>query len=67
MVGSLDVGVLNPSINQKEGPRILSEEVQVGKLLERQRLEPGKIEVLNSKLNFHPAKPIRLQITDQLN
>ena len=45
--------------------RILSEGIQIDRLVQTKAARPSQTDVLNSKLNFHQAKPIRLTTTDQ--
>ena len=47
-------------------PRLISEGIQVERMVRRQKLEPGKVEVLNSKLNFNQARPVRTIIADRI-
>ena len=46
--------------------RILSEGIQVEKTVAQQKQDPGHITVLNSRVNFHQARPIRIQTSDYL-
>ena len=51
---------------QRALPRLLSEGIQVERLVQRKKLEPTLTEVLDSKLNLHQARPVRLKTTDQV-
>ena len=47
-------------------PRIVTEGLQVGKLLHKIQENPTKVNILNSKINFHQVKCIRLVPQDQV-
>ena len=66
-----DLGITNFSMQitaqyKSALPRLISEGIQVERMVQRQKIEPGKVEVLNSKLNFNQARPMRTIITDRL-
>ena len=46
--------------------RLISEGIQVEKIVKMQREDPKNVEVLNSKLNFNQARPVRLITSDKI-
>ena len=45
--------------------RLVSEGIQIERILQKRKIEPSRVEVLNSKLNFNQARPIRMRVTDR--
>ena len=46
-------------------PRIVNEGIEIEQLLRQRKADPAKVEVLNTKTNFHQARIIRLVPQDQ--
>ena len=46
-------------------PRLISEGIQIDELLHNKQLDPTRVEVLNSKQNFHQARTVRVVAMDQ--
>ena len=48
-------------------PRIVSEGLNIDRLLQQKQVNPAKVEIMNSKTNFHQARVIRLVPQDHIN